>query len=97
MPQIDLSRLQELAEYGNAETKLALGLKIPFSRAGVYELELIPGISDRLAFEMVSKRQVIISLARKFPPAQKYRALTVVPGIGVKTAGKIGEFLDLTS
>lgn len=79
----------------NAESRLAAGEKIPFSAAGVYELELIPGISDSLAFRLLEKKAAVLELAAQLPSGERSRALLIIHGVGDKTARHLIDYLSL--
>ncbi|RMD87676.1 MAG: hypothetical protein D6808_01040 [Candidatus Dadabacteria bacterium] len=81
----------------NSEGILALGQKIPLSKADLYDLELISGISDTIGRALLRDKLKIISKARELPPGQKYKALTIVKGIGEKKAKKFYNYLTFKS
>ena len=76
----------------NAEGQIAVGEKIFLSKAGIYELELIPGISDGLAFRIYEKKKTILKAAGQMG---QVKALSIIHGIGPKTSGKILRYLKL--
>ena len=79
----------------NPPLRLATGRKLDLCRAVVYELQLLPGISDALAFRIVEQQQAILRTAAELPRAGRYHALEIVHGIGRARAKKLGEFLEL--
>jgi hypothetical protein len=79
----------------DAESTLATGGKILLSCADLYEIELIPGVSDTLGLEILAKRAAIIQRAADLPPAERHRALELVHGIGPKISRKLAPYLDL--
>ena len=79
----------------DAETLLALGERIDFSRASLFDLELIPGISDRLATLLMLKKGEIHLRSRFFAPRDRYQAFMIVRGIGPKTAEKLDLYLRI--
>ena len=73
----------------DAESLLALGEKITFSRAGQYELELLPGVGSVLAKNILISKSLI---AQQF--SQKgQKALKFAKGIGDKRAKLLGHYL----
>jgi len=87
--------LFDLLKHPGSETILALGGRLSLRHAGLYDLELIPGISDRLGQELLKNRSAILAAAKTMPPAQRYRALELTKGVGPKTALKLSEWLSL--
>jgi hypothetical protein len=79
--------------HDDPEGRLAMGFKLPLSCADVWSLELLKGVSDTLAFEMVAKRYEIMRAALTESPAE---ALGKARGIGDTTAAKLLRYLDLT-
>src|SRR3990167_8543503 len=70
----------------DGESILARGEKLELSTASIYDLELITGISDKLAQAVLSKREEIRLRAAKLQMKQKKSALIPVHGIGEKRA-----------
>jgi hypothetical protein len=79
--------------HDDPEGRLAMGFKLPLSCADVWSLELLKGVSDTLAFELVAKRYEIMRAALNESPAA---ALGKARGIGDTTAAKLLKYLDLT-
>lgn len=79
----------------DSESRLAFGKRIDLKVADAYELELIPGIADASSRKIIKDRTAIMRAASKLPSAEKYRALEVVHGIGLKTAQKFASSLCL--
>ena len=77
----------------NAESRLALKQKIRLSESGLYELELIPGVSDQLGLSILEKKAKIIAKAETLAPKMKHTSLELVKGIGVKKAQAFGKYL----
>jgi Holliday junction resolvasome RuvABC DNA-binding subunit len=71
-----------------------MGEKLPLECADISSLELIKGISDTLAFELLSKRYEIMRAAFQ---ETRVKALQRAHGIGEKTAEKLLTYLDLTA
>ena len=78
-----------------SETRLALGLKIPLRQASVYDLELIPGISDVLANRLVKATWQIMVQSLYSQGAPPEAALALVHGIGEKKAATFGRHIEL--
>lgn len=70
-----------------------MGHKLPLECANVWSLELIKGVSDTLAFEMLDKRFTIMRAALNGSHRQ---AIQKARGIGEKTGERLLEYLDLT-
>ena len=77
----------------NGEAYLALGRKIPLCRAETSDLQLISGISDDLAKNILRERIAICNRGVKLPTSKEYQALELVRGIGKITAKKFGKFI----
>lgn len=91
---IPAKELQRTYESCSAETRLALGGKIPFRTADLYDLELIPGVSDTLGHELLTSRQVILVRMLYLPPEKQYTALEMAKGVGPKTAEELKDWLS---
>jgi hypothetical protein len=74
------------------EGRLAMGLKLSLACADMWSLELLKGVSDTLALELIEKRYEIMRTA--FTGSQ-VEAIKKAHGIGDKTAEKLLEYLDL--
>ena len=81
----------------DAESKFALGHRLDLATVDVYALELIPGISDTLAFKMIAKRSEINETAQYLTPSARHRSLEIIHGIGKKTAQKLADYLEVNS
>jgi competence protein ComEA len=68
--------------------KFVLGIPIPLNQADVEALEMIPGISERLAHRVINFRQ-----ARG--PFKRWNDLKRVRGIGPKRIAKLQSYLIL--
>lgn len=75
-------------ESQDAEAILARGEKIALSKVGIYELELISGLSDSLANNILVKKEVILKKSRALPAHKQYQALELAHGIGEKSSEK---------
>jgi hypothetical protein len=76
------------------ESALAMGEKLALACADLSSIELIKGISDTLAFELLDKRHDIIRAALK---GSQLDAIQRAHGIGAKTAEKLLPYIDLTA
>jgi Holliday junction resolvasome RuvABC DNA-binding subunit len=70
-----------------------MGYNLAFQCADVWSLELIKGVSDTIAFELLDKRPAIIRAAQKVTPIE---AIQKARGIGEKTGERLLTYLDLT-
>ncbi|MEN9844952.1 MAG: hypothetical protein RIS36_99 [Pseudomonadota bacterium] len=75
------------------EGRLAMGHDLAFQCADVWSLELIKGVSDTIAFELLDKRLTIIRAAYNGTPLE---AIQKARGIGEKTGERILSYLNLT-
>jgi hypothetical protein len=78
------------AQPADAESMLASGQPIPLLCADMSSLELIPGISDKTALELLEKRNSII-LAESHRSLEE--SLQLARGIGGKTAARLVRYL----
>ena len=70
-----------------------MGYQLPLACANVWSLELIKGISDTLAFELIEKRrEILIAATRESPESAIQRA----HGVGEKVAPKLLRYLSVT-
>lgn len=76
----------------DAETLLAFGAQIPLACADMSDLELIPGVSDNLARELLDKRDRIIAHARAH---STHDALQLARGVGAHKAEVLSSLLSL--
>ena len=77
-----------------AEQQFALGRKIPLSSADLYDLELIPGVADNLASNIIEKRsQIILEDQLKTKNSRKL-SFEMIHGVGNKTAEKLARYLS---
>lgn len=81
----------------DSESRLALGGRLNLWQSGVYDLELIPRISDKLARRMLLGKAEMKARASEELSREKYLALQAVNGIGPKTAERLSHYLDLRS
>lgn len=74
------------------EGRLALGLKLSLACADMWSLELLKGVSDTLAFELLEKRDEILRASRK---ESESSALQRAHGVGEKKAQALLKHLSL--
>ena len=74
----------------SAIRRLALGLQIDLNRASVEDLSLVPGIGERMAIEILQRRQMV----EKFTVLSD---LTTVPGIKEKKLNGLKKYLTIGS
>ena len=79
--------------FSDPEGRLAMGYQLPLACANAWSLELIKGISDTLAFELIEKRREILAAATREPSIS---ALKRAHGVGDKVAPKLLRYLSLT-
>ena len=93
-PEFDLPRIFDGDSF---ESTLALNQPLKVDQVGIFELELISGISDTLANNILRKRADMLSLAATLLTEEKHAALELVHGIGpakAKTLAKNLAFPD---
>lgn len=76
------------------ESLLASGQKLAFQCADMWTLELIPGISDTLATELLKERSSILRAARHEAPEV---ALQRARGVGSAKGRELSRFISLES
>lgn|GEM_PF-6263301 len=76
----------------DAETLLASGSRIALACADISDLELISGVSDTLAHELLRKRAEIIAHARHTSATE---ALQLARGVGTHKAKLLSRFISL--
>jgi hypothetical protein len=94
-PQDHETTIDSLTSTLDPEALLTFGKRIPFSHTGIYELELVPNISDTLAIEIDDNHQRIAARAVQLNPDQCAKALELVHGIGPAIAKRIAGYVDL--
>jgi len=80
------------APINDPESILAIGDMIPLQCADVASLELISGVSDSLALELINKRAAILSAARTLTTDE---ALQLAHGVGENTAKRLATLISL--
>lgn len=81
----------------NAESRLAMGLKLPILCADLVALELISGVSDRLASDLLTNRfkmRAALQGGGK-PGLSEQQALELTHGVGPKTSAKLIQFISI--
>lgn len=91
----NLEQFSILTSFEDAETRLATSQMFSLAQADIYDLELIPRISDRLALRIMKEKERILEHAASLPYELRYKALEIVYGIGPKTALTLNNYLDL--
>jgi hypothetical protein len=81
-----------LAPSVDAESLLASGQPLPLDCADIPSLELIPGMSDRTAGELLHQRE---SIRRATRHKGFESSLQLARGIGEKTAPRVARYLSL--
>ena len=71
---------------------MAMGLKLPLQCANIFSLELIKGVSDTLAVELLTSRFDIIGHART---GSHVDAIQRAKGVGETTAKRLLVYIDL--
>ena len=79
--------------YDDPEGRLAMGHKLPLQCANIFSLELVKGVSDTLAAELLTSRFDIIGHARTGSPID---AIQRAKGVGEATAERLLRYIDLT-
>ena len=78
----------------DAEGRLAAREKLALACADMSGLELISGVSDRLASELVNERKRIVSQAQA--DLSHEEAMQLAHGVGAATAKKLLKYLSLS-
>ena len=79
----------------DAESLIALGRRVKYSRADQYDLELIPGVASVRSARLLAARDEIKRVCGLYHRSERYKALEIIYGIGPETAKKIGRWLEL--
>ena len=91
-PPLSAPSLPSQLPHYNAESHFARGLPFPLSCATVTDLELLRGITDRLAHNMIQNRAQVASTAKIHGATS---ALTAIRGIGHATAQNLQQYLSV--
>lgn len=78
----------------NSEATFGCGAKVALSHIDAADLILIPGVSDGLATELLARSGEIIALAALLPTDRRFRAFTLVRGVGEKTAKRLDDWIS---
>jgi len=87
-----LSHLQHTQPRHDAESHFAAGLPFPLACADIIDVELIPGVSDRLATELLASRTGVATAAARLPSAE---ALQLVRGVGPSLGHALSRYLSM--
>lgn len=79
----------------NSESCFALGYKFELQSADLYDIELIPKISEKVATQILNRRQSILTAAAMVPKELQAQALADIPGVGKVTAKKLLNYFVL--
>ena len=79
----------------DSESLLSLKKGIVFNSATQADLELIPGVSKKLADDFLDRRGTVLAQAAKLPDEHRYEALELIKGVGKKNAKKFDQYFDL--
>ena len=82
--------------FRDPESILAAGGRLALSECGVFEFELIPGVSDTLAFRLEERKRELGERSRQRPPDERTRVWEIVHGVGAKTAEKLAAYIDIS-
>lgn len=79
----------------NAESVLAMGMRLKLSEVSQRDLQLIPGVSGILSEEIMRERHAILAGAAKMKPEDRHEAMISIHGVGDKTAKKLRQSLSV--
>jgi hypothetical protein len=82
-----------VASQSDPESLIAHGERLPLVCVDMFALELIPGVSDNLATELLSATPRIIQSARRGVPAGT--ALQIAKGVGALKSHSLLRFISL--
>lgn len=82
------------SSFDDPESIYSCGERITLQNADVYSLELISGISDRIALSIIARRTQIHEIAAFLRPSERHRAFEVADGVGRETARKLATFVE---
>ena len=86
-------KIHSLKPSAYAEQRFAEGQKVSLSSVDLYDLELIPGVSDRLGQNILEDREKIIQKA-KLPNLKKdFSPFEMAHGVGPKKAKMLSNYL----
>ena len=90
-----LELLHNIEAINDPEGCLARGARLRLSKANMWALELIPGISDTLADNILTRRKYVRHVAPHLTEGTRHTALEVVHGLGPKSARKLGKYIEI--
>ena len=77
--------------FEDPESCFAAGGVVPLIDSELFELELISGISETTAINLLEKREAIIDRATQLPFDKRHQAFELAKGIGPKKAELLGK------
>lgn len=84
--QAEIESAMDLARIGRSEERLAVGEKLKLADVDIAALELVPRLPVKIAERVVRSKAAIARRARTLPEGERYRAFTMIFGVGPKTA-----------
>jgi hypothetical protein len=81
----------------DSESRYARGEKVPFREATAYELEMIPGISDKLSSRILAKRDEILKSTQIPDKKRKHHPLEIVHGLGRRRRWRLASFWSFSN
>lgn len=87
-----MSPIPPFTHLDDPESLLATGQQMPFVCADMWSLELISGVSDTLATELLERRASILQAARHAPPEV---ALQLARGVGAAKSRELAKFISM--
>lgn len=79
----------------DTEALIACGKKVSLSTATQADLEMIPGISPRMAIDIVRLKDELLYTSTQLHPDLRYVTLTKIKGVSFKKAYEIGLYLKV--
>lgn len=79
----------------NVEQQFALRRRVSFLLVDMYDLELIPGVSDTLAQNILDARDKILNYSRSKPALKVENPFMLAHGVGKSTAQKLSLYLEI--
>lgn len=79
----------------NAEARIARAIPLAFEDATLYELTLIPSMSDTLAQRLLDRKAQILATSQTLPAQTRWKAFEAAHGIGPARARYIAEYVSL--
>lgn len=78
------------------QSNYSLGKELLYHELDLIDLESLYGIGKETAWNLYMYQQAVTKNACKQPKEERWRALTVIPGVGLKSAEKIGQKFLIT-